>query len=76
MTFTISDKNSCEEFNANVLDLLKRKFPMTTRIALKYSQTAYPEKINFIITPITYKNHEHDFNVWEAFNMKDYHDLY
>ena len=40
MTFIISDKNSCEEFNANVLDLLKRKFPMTTRIALKYSQKA------------------------------------
>ena len=49
---------------------------MTTRIALKNSKKAYLAKRNFIITAITDKNHKHDFNVSEAFNMKDYHDLY
>ena len=40
-----------QEFNANVLDLLQKKYflPMTTEIALEDSKTAYLLMINFII---------------------------
>ena len=74
-----------QEFNANVLDLLKKKgfFVYFYGDSFEKFKEGFPTKDKFYNTltnrAISDKNYEHVVNVWKAFkmnNMKDYYDLY